>query len=50
MGNFTYTYSAGESTLDVFDTLEQMRDKIPPPLYDIVAAAGGNPEVEDLDI
>jgi EXLDI family protein len=50
MGDFTYTFSAGESTLEVFDSLDQMRDRIPPRLYDIVAAAAGNPKVEDLDI
>jgi EXLDI family protein len=50
LGNLTYTFSSGESTLEVFDSLEQMRDKVPPQLYEIVAGSVGAPTVEDLDI
>ena len=50
LGNLTYTFSSGESTLEVFDSLEQMRDKIPPQLYEIVARSSETPSVEDLDI
>jgi EXLDI family protein len=50
LGNYSWTFSSGESTLEIFDSVEQMRDKIPPQLYDIVAGAVSEPTVEDLDI
>ena len=50
LGNYNWTFSSGESTLEVFDSIEQMREKVPPQLYDIVAGAAGQPTVEDLDI
>jgi len=50
LGNYNWTFSSGESTLEVFDSIEGMREKIPPQLYDIVAGAAGQPTVEDLDI
>ena len=50
LGNLTYTFSSGESTLEVFESLEQMRDRIPPQLYEIVAGSVATPSVEDLDI
>jgi EXLDI family protein len=34
----------------VFDSLEQMRERIPPQLYEIVAGSATTPSVEDLDI
>lgn len=40
----------GDSTLDVVDSLEELRDKIPAELYEMVAAAAKHPPVEDLDI
>lgn len=49
VGNLTYTYTAGDSTLEVFDSLEQMRDRIPPQFYEMLATIA-NPVVEDLDI
>ena len=39
----------GESTLDVVATLDELREKVPPELYDIVAASS-NPHVEEIDI
>jgi EXLDI family protein len=39
-----------EATLDVFDTLEQLRDRIPAELYSMVATSAEQPFVEDLDI
>lgn len=50
LGNYNWTFSSGESTLEVFDSVEQMREKIPPQLYDMVVAAVTEPTVEDLDI
>ena len=50
LGDLTYTFSSGESTLEVFDSLEQMRERIPPQLYEIVAGSTATALVEDLDI
>ena len=38
------------ATLEVFDSLEDLRETIPAELYTLVAAAAEIPEVEDLDI
>lgn len=38
------------ATLDVFETLEELRDHIPPELYEMVAASVNQPFVEELDI
>jgi EXLDI family protein len=38
------------ATLEVFDTLEELRATIPRVLYTLVASAAEIPEVEDLDI
>ena len=40
----------GEATLDVVDTVEELREKIPPELYDLIASVAEQPPVEDLDI
>lgn len=50
LGNYSYGTAVRESTLDVFDTLEQLRERIPPQLYDMVAGSAQQPPVEDLDI
>ena len=50
LGNYTWTFSSGESSLEVFESIEQMRDKVPPQLFDIVAASARQATVEDLDI
>jgi EXLDI family protein len=50
IGNVSYGSSPGESTLEVFATLEEFRDRIPPQLYDMVAGHAQRPAVEDLDI
>ena len=39
-----------EATLDVFDTLEELRDRIPAELWTTVSAAVDQPYVEELDI
>ena len=50
LGNYNWTFSSGESTLEIFDSVEQIREKVPPQLYDMVVAAFSEPTVEDLDI
>ena len=50
IGNISYGGTPGESTLEVIGTLEELRDKIPPQLYDMVAGHAPGPAVEDLDI
>ena len=50
IGNISYGNSPGESTLDVVATLDELRERIPPQLYDMVAGSAQQPAVEDLDI
>ena len=50
IGNVSYGNSPGESTLEVFATLDELRPHIPPQLYDIVAGPAQRPALEDLDI
>ena len=50
LGNYNWTFSSGESSLEVFESVEQLREKVPPQLYDIVAASARQSTVEDLDI
>ncbi len=48
--NQTWTVSPAESTLHIVDSLEELRDMLPPELYDLVADAAEHPNIEDLDI
>ena len=50
IGNIRYGFAERESTLEVFDSLEALRAKIPQELYDLVARSADQPAVEDLDI
>jgi EXLDI family protein len=50
IGSISYGNLPAESTLDIVETLEELRDRIPPQLYDAVANAAKQPAVEDLDI
>ena len=50
LGNISYGTRPAESTLEVVDSLEALRDKIPTQLYDMVASSAQQPAVEDLDI
>ena len=50
LGNFSYAMTPGESTVEVIESLDELRDRIPPQLYDMVAASAQRPVVEDLDI
>lgn len=40
----------GNFTLDVFETLEELRDRVPPQFFTMVVQAAEHPTVEDLDI
>lgn len=48
--NASYGTTPGESTLDVVETLDELRERIPPQLFDMVANSAKQPPVEDLDI
>jgi EXLDI family protein len=48
--NVSFGSTPGESTLDVIETLGELRERIPQQLYDMVAASAQQPPVEDLDI
>ena len=50
LGNVSYGNTPAESTLEVVDSLDALRDKVPPQLYDMVACSPRRPPVEDLDI
>ncbi len=50
IGNVKYGASPRESTLEVVETLEALRDKVPAALFDIVARSARMPTVEELDI
>jgi len=50
LGTFSYGERPGESTVEVVPTLEELRDKVPAQLYEIVAESAQRPPIEDLDI
>jgi EXLDI family protein len=50
IGNISYANTPGESTLEVIATLDELRERIPPQLYELVAGPAQRPAVEDLDI
>ena len=50
LGDYRYGSSPKESTLEVFETLEQLRDKVPADLFDMVARSAQQPALEELDI
>jgi EXLDI family protein len=50
IGNISYGSAPAESTLEVVTSLDELRTRIPPPLYDMVAGSADRPPVEDLDI
>jgi EXLDI family protein len=50
IGDVRYGSAPKESTLEVVDTLEGLRDKVPAELFDMVARAARQPTVEELDI
>jgi EXLDI family protein len=50
VGNLRYGSSPRESTLEVIETLDELREKIPPELFEMVERSSRQPTVEDLDI
>jgi EXLDI family protein len=50
IGNLRYGSAPRESTLDVIETLEALRDKIPPELFEMVERSAKQAAVEELDI
>jgi EXLDI family protein len=50
IGDISYGTIPAMSTLEVVDTLEAVRDKVPPQLFDIVASSAKQAPIEDLDI
>lgn len=50
LGTFSYGSKPGESTLEVVESLDELRAKVPPQLYDMVAGSASQPPVENLDI
>jgi len=48
--NASYGSTPGESTLDVIETLDELRERIPSQLFEMVANSAKQPAVEDLDI
>ncbi len=50
IGNISYGSAPAESTIEVITSLDELRAKIPPQLYDMVIPSTQQPAVEDLDI
>ena len=50
LGDLRYGSSPSESTLEVVDTLDELRDKVPPELFEMVARSAKQPTVEQLEI
>lgn len=50
VGDVRYGSRPKESTLEVVDTLGQLRDKVPTELFEMVERAARQPTVEELDI
>ena len=50
VGDVRYGGAPKESTLEVVDTVDELRDKVPPELFDMVARTARQPTVEELDI
>jgi EXLDI family protein len=50
IGNISYGSSTGDSTLEVVDSLEELRERIPPQLFEMVASSAQHQPVEILDV
>jgi EXLDI family protein len=50
MGDVRYGSAPKESSLEVIATIDELRDKVPPELFEMVARAARQPTVEELDI
>jgi EXLDI family protein len=50
IGNISYGSAPRSATLDVFASLEELRDVVPGGLWELVARSADEPDVEDLDL
>jgi EXLDI family protein len=50
VGDVRYGGSPKESTLEVVASVDELRDKVPPELFDMVTRSARQPTVEELDI
>ena len=50
LGGSSWSATYADATLDVVDSLEALREKIPLRIYETLAASADQPPVEDLDI
>jgi len=50
IGDVRYGSSPKESTLEVMDTVDALRDKVPAELFEMVSRSARQPTVEELDI
>jgi EXLDI family protein len=50
IGDVRYGSVPKESTIEVLETVEQLRDKVPPELFEMVDRAARQPTVEELDV
>lgn len=50
IGTVSYGNAPRTATLDVFETLDELCERVPDALSDIVARSAGDPPVEDLDL
>lgn len=50
LGEQVFASNTGDATLEVVETLEELKAKIPAELYEMVAASAEAPPVQDLDI
>ncbi len=50
IGDISYGNLPAESILEVVESLDELRTRVPPQLYDSVAISARQPAVEDLDI
>lgn len=48
--NATTTMSPGHATVDVVASLDELRELIPPQLYELVTSSARQPVVEDLEV
>jgi EXLDI family protein len=48
--NQAWTHSPAESILRVAENLDELRELVPPELYDMVAGGADQPVIEDLDL
>ncbi len=50
IGSVSYGSAPAVSTIEIVNSLDELRERIPPQLFDMVATTAQQPAVEDLDI